>query len=92
MDATSRRAPEMDREALIEQLRRAVEKIARLRSENDALNKELERLLRQQRGHGQRKKRRAQARPPATGAGPRRRRSEPPLCRPPTSPRRLSPR
>jgi len=78
-DEVLKAAQQMDREALIEQLRRALEEISRLRSDNDALKKELERLLRQQRGHGQRKKRRAQARPPATGAGPRRGRAEPPL-------------
>lgn len=62
----------MDRDALIEE-------ISRLRSENDSLKKELERLVRQQgRGHGARKKRRAQPRKCATGAGPRRRRAAPP--------------
>ena len=60
----------MDRGALIEQIRRALEEISRLRSENDSQKKELERLLRQQgRGHGARKKRKAQPRERGTGAG-----------------------
>ena len=81
-----RAADGVDRDALLDQLRDVLVDNGRLRSdndrlkaENDALHKELERLLRQQgRGHGARKKRRAQARTRATGAGPRRRRPAPP--------------
>lgn len=70
----------MERDQLIEQLRRAVEVIERLQAENDSLRKELERLLRQQGrgGHGARKKRRAQPRKCATGAGAHRHRAAPP--------------
>ena len=76
---TLRALSTMTRDELIDQLRRAIEEIERLRSENDSQKKELERLLRQQgRGHGTRKKRRAQPRKRATGAGPHRRRAAPP--------------